>query len=74
MKIEKGIPCPYSAKADGLKYPFKEMKVGDSFLLSQEMNPMSVRNCYFQFLYREKLGWKFTVKKTIEGYRCWRLK
>lgn len=74
MKIEKGVPCPYSGRRDGPQYPFSEMEVGDSFLIPKEMNYINVRYGYFSFVHRRGLDWKFTVRKTPEGHRCWRIR
>jgi hypothetical protein len=74
MKIEKGIPCPYFGRVDGLKYPFERMKVGDSFLISKEIAHFNVRNAYWQLMHRKHLDWKFTIRKTAKGFRCWRIK
>jgi len=74
MKIEKGISMPYSAIADGTRYPFKKMDIGDSFLIPENMQPGAVRYSCYQFIHREQKNWKFSVRKTHEGHRCWRIK
>jgi len=73
IKIDEGIPCPYSVRVDGLNYPFRDMRIGDSFLIPEETNPVNVRMAAFQFSRRGNLGWRFTVRKTKQGYRCWRM-
>jgi hypothetical protein len=64
MKIEKNIPLP-------IKYPFAQMEVGDSFLLPEGMkrNAASVA----AMRYGNPLGRRFTIRKTPEGFRCWRV-
>ena len=74
MEIEKGIPIPYIARVDGMKYPFEKMKVGDSFLVPPETKYETVRYSFYRFIHRKNLNWKFTVRKTPEGHRCWRIK
>jgi hypothetical protein len=65
IKIESGIPMP-------AKFPFAEMKVGDSFLVPEGMNKSTV--AVYANRYAKKTGYaKFTVRKTAEGYRCWRI-
>ncbi len=73
MKIEKGIPIPHCAR-DGYKYPFEKMLVRDSFLIPKETNHTNIRYSFSHFIHRKKLNWKFIVRNTIEGYRCWRIK
>ena len=64
IKIESGIPMP-------AKFPFAEMKVGDSFLVPEGMNKSTV--AVYANRHAKKTGTKFTVRKTAEGYRCWRI-
>ncbi len=75
MKIEEGIPVPYFGRVDGEKYPFKKMKVGDSFLIPETINHLNVRYGFYSFRQRNNLkDRKFVIRKTNEGYRCWRVK
>ena len=64
IKIESGIPMP-------AKFPFAEMKVGDSFLVP-EGTSKNVVGVYAR-RHAIKTGTKFTIRKTPEGYRCWRI-
>ena len=64
IKIESGIPMP-------AKFPFAEMKVGDSFLIPAGVNKGTV--AVYANRYAKKTGTKFTTRKTPEGYRCWRI-
>lgn len=66
IKIDKDVPLPDSYK----KWPFPEMEVGDSFWITSS-HVKSVRTC--AHVYGKKTGKKFTVRKTGNGYRCWRL-
>ncbi len=65
IKIESGIPMP-------AKFPFAEMKLGDSFLVPESTS----RNVVTVYARRHaiKTGMKFTIRQTPEGYRCWRIK
>lgn len=70
--ISKNIPIPAIPKT---KYPFKDMKVGDSFLLDSNMKRtvVSIKCC--QFAKKSNTGIKFTVRKLKNGdIRCWRVK
>jgi len=64
IKIESHIPFP-------AKFPFAEMKVGDSFLVPVGTHKNTV--AVYATRYARKTGTKFTVRKTPEGYRCWRI-
>lgn len=65
MKIDSNIPMP-------VQYVFGQMKVGDSFLVPAHIKREAVAVSAMR--YGNKHGMKFTVRKTSEGYRCWRVK
>jgi hypothetical protein len=53
------------------KYPWATMKIGDSFLFPDHLKSQS---CYNIAKYGGlRNGVKFSVRKTDEGYRCWRI-
>lgn len=65
MKIEKNIPLPS-------KYPFSEMKVGDSFEVPESTKRTTVTVAANR--YGRKHGVKFTVRLTPDRtLRCWRI-
>lgn len=64
MKIEKGRLLPRS-------YPFEQMEVGDSFLIPEHIKPQTVRMAMARYV--KKTGKKFSVRKTADGYCCWRV-
>ena len=64
IKIESGIPMP-------AKFPFAEMKVGDSFLVPDGTNRSTV--AVYANRHGKKTGTKFTLRRTPEGIRCWRI-
>lgn len=65
MKLEKDIP--FVSKQS---YPFASMEVGDSFLVV----PDRLRSTrVLASLFGQGSGRKFTVRKTPEGHRCWRI-
>lgn len=70
FKIDKNVPLPNGRAAYGSKYPFREMKVGDSFLIpgikSVEAGSLlaSAR--------RMVPGAKFVTRTTDKGLRVWR--
>ena len=66
FKVEKGI------KRRRLKYPLKEMNVGDSFLIPSEiLTPVSSQNVYSV---AKQQGIKVHVELWDEGLRVWRIK
>jgi hypothetical protein len=73
IKIDKGIPFQQviRGKRDS-KYPWIEMEIGDSFLFPANLKKSTASN-NASFASRSH-GKKFIVRKTPEGYRCWRVK
>jgi hypothetical protein len=68
-EIEKGIPQPKR-----VRYPYREMKVGDSFLVScGEDEKVRKRGCILSAASRYKPK-KFTTQIGSLGVRCWRVK
>lgn len=77
-KIEKNVPMPeiHSGKGIFRKYPFRDMKVGDSFFvpktaLSDGSNSVRYAASYFKIRHP---GYDFTVRKVEnpDGWRIWR--
>jgi len=65
IKIDKNIPPPAACV-----YPFAALKKGESFLVDGKRG-MSVRA--LASAHAKKNKHKYTVRKTDEGYRCWRI-
>jgi len=70
IKIEKGIPVP---RASAAKYPWHDLDVGDSFLFPKSVSgDTSANNAAAA---SKRLAPKrFSVRKTTDGYRCWRVR
>lgn len=65
MKVESGIPIPS-------KFPFADMKVGDSFAVPDTVKRAAVAVAAQR--YGIKHAMKFTVRQTADKtLRCWRL-
>jgi len=64
IKIEKGIPIPEFSKS---KYPFDQMKVGDSFFALKPNLGSSMMNA------QARNGFKFKSKYQDGGTRVWRV-
>ena len=74
FSVDKNVPL-IDAKSGGRKYPFSEMSVGDSFLVSPEESgiaEMSIRAAARMYGMRNKM--KFTCRIVDGGIRVWRIK
>ena len=72
-KIENGVPMPKSGQGQICKYPFAEMKVGDSFAVAAgDLEKIRTAASYFG----RRIERKYAVRRIdpIKGdYRCWRI-
>lgn len=65
MKIDKNIKLPS-------KFPFKDMKVGDSFAVPPNVKRPAVTVAAMRF--GRKHGMRFTVRQMPDkSFRCWRI-
>lgn len=69
IKIDKGIKIPQPLHK---KYPFKNMKRGDSFFA--KTTTTNITSQAISFRLRNNLKWQFVVKKVRKGARIWRKK
>ena len=71
VQIDSHVPAPGAASGRPRKYPWLELEVGQSFLFPQFITSggAAAAMSYASKTY----GLKFTVRKTPEGYRCWRI-
>ena len=68
FKIETGIPIP-PPQTGGGRYPWRKMKVGDSFLV-----PGKTQKTWNGVSAAHKMtGFKFTVRTVEGGVRVWRI-
>ena len=68
--INKGIPIPLIA-VNSVKYPFAKMEVGDSFdICEKEYSKLKAPASR----YGKRHNKFFTVRKTLTGGTCWRVK
>lgn len=73
--IEKNIPLIKSSRKS--KYPYKQMKVGDSVVLGDysTQNMTKFSNAARSWTRVRENGWKFSFRKTSDNkIRCWRTK
>lgn len=73
FEIDSNVPIP-SPQATGRhsRYPFREMKIGDSFLVPNEHDSVRVRSSASYFGIRNK-EYRFIVRKDTGGVRVWRV-
>lgn len=66
VQIEKGIPIP--GRGGSSKYPWADLQVGDSFLLSSDNAPSASSLSTGA----KKAGIKIKVREVENGVRVWR--
>ncbi len=67
-EISKNIPMP-KVKTN-IQYPWDDLEVGDSFLLNPGNRIPKSNITHANLRYFPK---KFTIRKTEEGFRAWRI-
>jgi len=72
FKIEKGIPLPVRSNEWMILYPFKQMKVGDSFLVPYGETAQATVKKRVMASSRRYKPMKFVSKLLDEGVRVWR--
>ena len=76
MKIDRNVPPPVDNSRDGIhwrKYPFPDMRVGDSlFLEGEDGRLLKLAAKSFQYLRRAD-GWKYRSRQENGGTRVWRV-
>jgi hypothetical protein len=69
--IESGIPLPKPATRSGSKYPFAQMRIGDSFVVDKRQDQFGNTVIYGA----KQTGFKFTTRKIdANSTRIWRIK
>jgi len=71
FKVESNVPMPPRQNHRNPKYPLKEMKVGDSFLIPGKAEKQGAISGYMTARQRE-LGMKFATRKEGNDLRVWR--
>lgn len=69
IKIDKGIPVP-ETRGRIRKYPWDEMEIDDSFLVSLKTKNISGYTFWANKRYAPK---RFTGRKMPDGHRIWRI-
>jgi hypothetical protein len=67
IQIDHGIPLPTFPR--NTKYPWRELKIGDSFMVDiSDTQKQGLHRC------ASKQGMKITYRKQSDGVRIWRVK
>lgn len=72
IKIEKNIPVPRDPETKSTKYPWRTMKVGDSFWINK--SPSKMRHAANLFCRRNNIKYKWAARREKDGARIWRVK
>ena len=72
VMVEKNIDMPVM-RVTASKYPYDEMEVGDSFMVTSERISMINTMCGVNKKKGEELGMKFIAKRVEGGVRVWRI-
>lgn len=71
-KIEKNVPVPSTLYTKTPKWPFREMEIGDSFVVpSNEVK--NARSSAYQLHIRTGMKFIIRLNRTNGEYRCWRI-
>lgn len=70
MTIDKGIPIPAKCRGNrnAAKYPFRDLALGDSFVIAAKVQTVSSICAYW----RRTLGHRYTMRASESGVRVWR--
>ena len=72
VTVEKNIDMPVM-RVTASKYPYDEMEVGDSFMVTSERVSMINTMCGVNKKKGVELGMKFIAKRVEGGVRVWRI-
>ena len=69
MKIDKHVPMPRDTRGTKPKYPWRLMKIGDSFFTP--IKPVNLTNQ--KYMAQLRTGYKFSWQAVKGGTRVWRV-
>ena len=74
LKVDKNIPIPLPRGKRTSIYPFKEMEVGDSFLVpsSEIEERRRIARSVYSSAHKHRPS-RFVVRHTNEGIRVWKV-
>lgn len=70
--VEHNVELPPSHRHRKSKWPFHDMKVGDSFVVADIDRWKYAQAC--ASIYGKRLGRRFTTRQMDDGLRVWRIK
>lgn len=73
MIIEKNIPGPIGGRNGRIKYPFREMEIGDSVFFPDEPKGSQSKPAMAARINATHWGWRFSSRKEGTGVRIWRV-
>ena len=71
IEIDKHLPPPPPTEGRPRRYPFPDMAVGDSFLITDADMIKNARSA--AWMYSKRHGGRFSCRKVPEGWRVWRV-
>lgn len=74
FQVERGVPVLEYPRGRPAKYPFRSMKVGDSFLVPETGLYAANRVSRSASACGSRNGCKYVTRRVPEGVRCWRVK
>jgi hypothetical protein len=73
IKVDKGIPIPEPAQGQRSRYPWAELKVGDSFFAPKSTTASAASFRSGIAKHAKQRGMKFTARLVEGGVRVWRV-
>jgi hypothetical protein len=76
FKIEKDIPISEAVRGRRTKFPWQQMKVGDSVLLPKKYKRASAiyASIAANWARKNEPEWKFITRTVEKGVRVWRMR
>lgn len=71
--VESDVPIPRQRRGKKVNFPFRRMKVGDSFFVPNGDNGKPIVSISTVYNEAKNLHIPVTVRQVEGGYRCWRL-
>jgi hypothetical protein len=73
IKVDKQKPIPARRGGPVSKYPFKDLKVGDSFLIPDKSKKNGIYSSLANFNKGRKIPIKITIRTEGVALRVWRI-
>lgn len=73
IKVDKQKPIPEMKRGPVSKYPFKDLKVGDSFLIPDKAKKNGIYSSLANFNKGRRNPIKITIRTEDQGLRVWRI-